>query len=109
MRVVVALEVVVGIGNEAFQVGREQQIGHDVARVVGGVVAGSVAHANGDMPGINRSLELECNGVEGLVVELHATDADGLHVDVLMIDEEQAVGQWLPVFIDNEEVADTGG
>ena len=109
MHLVVFLKIIVGIGNEATEVATEKKVGHDVSCIIGGIICRAVAHTDGDMLCLCRSLEIQCNGGERLVVILDSANRDGLHIVVVVVDKEQAVSQGLSFIINDQQVAYASG
>ena len=111
-RRVVGREIVSRIGYESFQFAAEQHVGHDIAVIVCRVVGGGIAHSHGK----------QCR--PGHTVTLHA-DADFLvrrirpcpaalychaaTVVVVVVDEEQTVGNDTPAAVKQRNVVDTRG
>ena len=103
---VVGLEIVVGMGDEALQLARQQQLGHDVARVVGSIVGTGIADTDRDLVGTLGYPQLQVDGFVGLVVGFLGNHLDVAVSIVVLVDEEQAVGHGLAVIVDDDEVAD---
>ena len=55
---------------------------------------------------ISRRLELKIYGFERLVFTLQATDSNRLEIIVVMIDEEQTIGQQTAVLVKHDEIVD---
>ena len=112
VQVVVFLEVVGGIGDEAAQLAAEQQVGHQVAVVVGRLVGIGVADGEREQGGLADTLQLHGNldalvGVVGLVG--HDGRGDEGTVVLVVVDEEQAVAEYLPVAVEEGHVGHAAG
>ena len=104
---IVDLEIIIGIGHKTFQFARKQEVGEDVTGIVGEFFVGTIADGDREMLHRLRCLELQTDGLEGLVFVLQAADSNRIQVVVVVIDEEQAIGQQPSVFIENDEIVDT--
>ena len=103
---IVGFKIIVRIGHKTLQFTGEQKVGHDCTGIVGQFLVGPVAHGNGDMLHVHRRLELKIYGFERLVFTLQATDGYRLEIIVVMIDEEQTIGQQTAVLVEDDEIVD---
>ena len=105
MHGVIRLKVIVGIGHKALQLTTQQEVGQHIACIVGQLIGSAIAHSDRYMVGIGR-LEVESNLFKGLVGLVRFVNGNSLAVIVMMIHEEQAVGQGLSCLIKHHQVID---
>ena len=109
VRGVVFLKIVVGMGHEPLELRRKQQVGHDVAAVVGGVVGGGVADGQRQRAHAWGGAQGQLAPLEGVVDVCQPADTHVRIVVVVVVDEEQAVGHDVAVLVEHHKVVDARG
>ena len=107
VHVVVGLEVIGWMGDEAAQLARKQQVGHQVAVVVRGLVGVPVANGERESSGLADTMQLY-GQVDALIgcVGVCALDGsrDEERVMLVVVNEAETVGKNLPVAVEEGDV-----
>ena len=118
MLFVLTLEIIGRTGDKAAQLTAQQQRRHDIAVVVGRLVSTGIA--DGHREGGLRCRQLQTDG-DGVVRGIGGGGTDGvdtldglnsprfLFIPVASVHEEQTVGQYLTVTVEQGHIIDTSG
>ena len=114
---IIALKIVSGMGNETFEVRREQQLAQHGTVGIGEVVGMGIANGDGDRHARNvlrqwrgrRKGHVEGNGLIGIEVGLACGADEQRHFHVVVVDKEQPRSKDIAIGIEYQQLVDTRG